>query len=128
VADGEFARAPFLQQAEDLGLPVVVRLKDNLPALHAAVRACFEGQPPQAVFQDGDDGVWDAEDFAPWETLRWATVRAIRYRQHKPDGRVFQADWLTNFSVRKLASRGLDRIAKSRWEIENQGFTDGKNR
>jgi len=130
VADGEFARAPFLHQADDLGLPVVVRLKDNLPELHAAVRARFDGQPPQAVFQDGDDWVevWDAEDFDPWETLRWGTVRAIRYRQHKPDERVFEADWLTNFSVRKLASPGLYRIAKSRWEIENQGFNDGKNR
>jgi hypothetical protein len=52
------------------------------------VRARFDGQPPQAVFQDGDDWVevWDAEDFDPWETLRWANVRALRYRQHKPTG------------------------------------------
>jgi hypothetical protein len=119
-----------LHRAEDLGLPVVVRLKDTLPQLHAAMRARFDRKPPQAVFQDGDDWVevWGAADFDPWETLRWGTVRAIRYRQHKPDGRMFEADCLTNFSVRKLTSRGLYRIAKSRWEIDNQGFNDGKNR
>ena len=55
-------------------------------------------------------------------------MRVLRYRQHKPDGTVIQAEWLTNFSQRKLASLSFYRIAKSRWEIENQGFNDGKNR
>jgi len=31
VVDGEFATAPFLHTVGDLGLWVVVRLKDNLP-------------------------------------------------------------------------------------------------
>jgi hypothetical protein len=130
VADGEFATAPFLHLAGDVGLPVVARLKDNLPELHAAVRARFDGQPPHAVFQEGEDWVevWDAEDFDPWEALRWETVRVMRYRQHKRDGTVFEADWLTDFPIRKLSTRSLYRIAKSRWEIENQGFNDGKNR
>jgi hypothetical protein len=130
VADGEFATAPFLHLAGDVGLPVVARLKDNLPELHAAVRARFDGQPPHAVFQDGEDWVevWDGEDFDPWEALRWETVRVMRYRQHKRDGTVFEADWLTDFPIRKLSTRSLYRIAKSRWEIENQGFNDGKNR
>ena len=72
--------------------------------------------------------IWDADDFAPWETLHWDRVRVIRYRQHKPDGTVIQADWLTNFSKRQAGSLSLYRIAKSRWEIENQGFNDAKNR
>lgn len=64
----------------------------------------------------------------PGETLQWPTVRVLRYRQHKRDGVVIQAEWLTNFSLRKLGSMSFYRIAKSRWEIENQGFNDGKNR
>ena len=52
----------------------------------------------------------------------------MRYRQHKPNGEVFQADWLRNFPKRKLNSWGLYGIGKSRWEIQNQGFNDGKNR
>jgi hypothetical protein len=55
-------------------------------------------------------------------------VRVLRYRQHKRDGTVIQAEWLTNFSMSKLDSLTFYRIAKSRWEIENQGFKDGKNR
>ena len=130
VGDGAYATAPFLHTTEAVGLPVVARLKENLPLLAAAVRARFDGQPPHAVFQAGDDRVevWDADDFDPWETLDWPTVRVLRYHQHKRDGTVIQAEWLTNFSLPNLDSLSFYRIAKSRWEIENQGFNDGKNR
>jgi hypothetical protein len=129
VVDGEFATAPFLHAAGDLGLPVVARLKDNLPELLAAAQKRFRHQPPQQVFSHGQDRVeiWDADDFDPWETLRWETVRVIRYRQRKPDGTVFEAYWLTNFPPQRVSSRALFRMAKSRWEVENQGFNDAKN-
>lgn len=130
VGDGECATAPFLHTTDEVALPVVARLKQNLPLLAAAVRARFDGQPTQAVYREGDHRVelWDADDFTPWETLDWPTVRVLRYRQHKPDGTVVQAEWLTDFPVAKLGSRSFFRLAKSRWEIENQGFNDGKNR
>ena len=130
VGDGEYATAPFLHTTDAVGLPVVARLKENLPLLAAAVRARFDGQPPHAVFQQGDDRVevWDADDFDAWETLNWPRVRVLRYRQHKPHGTVIQAEWLTNFPTSKLGSLSFYRMAKSRWEIENQGFNDGKNR
>jgi hypothetical protein len=44
--------------------------------------------------------------------LRWQTVRVMRYRQRHPDGEVVEAYVM----------------AKSRWQIENQGFNDAKNR
>src|SRR5271166_5258626 len=130
VGDGEYATAPFLHTTDDVGLPVVARLKENLPLLAAAVRARFDGQPPRAVFQEGDDQVevWDEDHFDPWETLNWPEVRVLRYRQHKRDGTVIQAEWLTDFPMAKLGSLSFYRIAKSRWEIENYGFNDGKNR
>jgi hypothetical protein len=130
VVDGNFATAPFLHAADRAGVPVVARLKDNLPELLAAVEKRFGHQPPTRVYRDGEDRVeiWDADDFDPWETLDWETVRVIRYRQHKPDGSVLQADWLTNFVPRQVGSLSLYHMAKSRWEIENQGFNDAKNR
>ena len=130
VADGEFARAPFLHEAGDLGLYVVVRLKNNLPELFAAAQKRFSRQPPHQVFRHGKDRVeiWDADDFDPWESLRWETVRVIRYRQYKPDGTVCEAYWLTDFPRHRVSSRTLFRMAKSRWEIENEGFNDAKNR
>jgi len=129
VVDGEFATAPFLHTAGDLGLPVVARLKANLPELLAQAEERFQHQPPTGAFRDGDDRVevWDAEDFDPWETLRWETVRVLRYRQHKSNGQVFEAYWLTNLPQRKVSSRSLFRMAKSRWEIENQGFNEAKS-
>jgi Transposase DDE domain len=130
VADGEFARAPFLHDAGDLGLSVVVRLKNNLPELFAAAQKRFRPQPPHQVFRHGKDRVeiWDADDFDPWDTLRWETVRVIRYRQYKPNGKVYEAYWLTDFPRQGVGSRAIFRMAKSRWEIENQGFNDAKNR
>jgi len=130
VVDGEFATAPFLHTADAVGLKVIARLKDNLPELMVAAQKRFRSQRPRFCFRDGPDRVeiWDADDFDPWETLRWETVRVIRYRQHKPNGEVIEAYWLTNFSARRVGSRSLYRMAKSRWEIENQGFNDAKNR
>jgi len=130
VADGDFATAPFLHDAGDLGLSVVARLKNNLPELLAAAQKRFLRQPPHQVFRQGKDRVeiWDADDFDPWETLRWETVRVVRYRQHKPDGTMYEAYWLTDFPRHRVSSRAIFRMAKSRWEIENQGFNDAKNR
>ena len=130
VVDGEFATAPFLHAAGKLGLPVVARLKPNLPELLAAAQKRFRSQPPKLTFRHGPDRVelWDAEDFDPWENLQWETVRVLRYRQQKPDGEVIEAFWLTNLSMQEVSSRVLFHRAKSRWEIENQGFNDAKNR
>ena len=130
VADGDFATAPFLHDVGDLGLSVVARLKNNLPDLFAAAQKRFLRQPPQQVFRHGKDRVeiWDADDFDPWETLRWETVRVVRYRQHKPNGTIYEAYWLTDFPRHQVGSRAIFRMAKSRWEIENQGFNDAKNR
>lgn len=130
VADGEFARAPFLHAAGDAGLRVVARLKDNLPELSEAAQRRFASKPPDRKFRDGGDNVeiWDADDFDPWTTLRWETVRVIRYRQYKPDGSVVEAYWLTDWAKSEAGSQAVYHMAKSRWEIENQGFNDGKNR
>jgi hypothetical protein len=129
VVDGEYATAPFLHACDDLGLPVVARLKGNLPELSQAARKRFSHQAPKLSFRFARDRVevWDADDFDPWQTLRWPTVRVLRYRQHKPDGSVIEAYWLTNLSPRRVSTRSLFGMAKSRWEIENQGFNEAKN-
>jgi len=130
VADGEYATAPFLHAVGKLDLNVVARLKGNLPELFNAARKRFERQRPHDVFRHGDDRieVWDADDFDPWETLSWQTVRVLRYRQHKPNGHLVEAYWLTDFSMRKVGSESLFSLCKSRWKIENEVFNDGKNR
>ncbi len=128
VVDGEFATAPFLHLVGALGLRVVARLKGNLPELFGAAQARFAGQPPTQTCTVGADRVelWDADDFDPWESLRWPTVRVLRYRQYKPEGTVVEAYWLTDFPVARVRSPTLYRLAKSRWEVENQGFNEGK--
>jgi len=130
VVDGKFASAPFLHTADRVKIPILARLKENLPELSAAVQARFGQPPPKESFQFGEDWieVWDADDFDPWSSLNWPTVRVLRYRQHKKDGTIIQADWLTNFPIARLGTRSFFKLAKSRWEIENQGFNDGKNR
>lgn len=130
VVDGEYATAPFLHTACALGLHPVARLKNNLPDLMAAAAARFATMTPTSVQQINGDEVelWDADDFDPWQQLQWPTVRVLRYRQHRPDGSVCEAYWLTNWSIRKVGSASLYRMAKSRWEVENQAFNDCKSR
>jgi hypothetical protein len=130
VADGQYATAPFLHDVGNLGLCVVARLKNNLPELFAAAQKRFLPQAPHQVFDHGKDRVeiWDADDFDPWQSLSWKTVRVVRYRQHTSDGTVHEAYWLTDSSRHRVSSRAIFRMAKSRWEIENQGFNDAKNR
>jgi hypothetical protein len=128
VVDGGFATAPFLHAAGDLGLPVVARLKGNLPELLQAAQKPFSRQSPKRTLRAGRDRreVWGADDFDPWESLRWPTMRVLYYRQHKPKGEVIEAYWLSNFSPQQVSPRSLFRMAKSRWEIENQGFNEAK--
>lgn len=130
VVDGEFATAPFLHTADAVGLRVIARLKLNLPELLHAAEARFGHRPPSRVFKNGSDRIeiWDADDFDPWDALDWKTVRVIRYRQHKADGTIIEAYWLTNFSIHRVGSESLYRMAKARWEVENQGFNVAKNR
>jgi hypothetical protein len=130
AGDGEYATAPFLNLARRKGIKVVARLKGNLPTLFAAAQARFSAVPPSRTFDHGRDKVeiWDADDFDPWDGLVWETVRVIRYRQTKPDGLVVEAYWLTDWEIEVVDSIGVFKMAKSRWEIENQGFNDGKNR
>ena len=130
VVDGEFATAPFLHAAGKAGWPVVARLKDNLPELSRAVEQRFGSRPADLEFREGTDRVqiWDADDLDPWEGLQWDTVRVIRYRQQHRSGEVVEADWLTNLSSPRISRRCLYSMAKSRWQIENEGFNDAKNR
>jgi len=130
VVDGEFATAPFLHCVGDVGLRVVARWKGNLPELFQAAQRRFRARPPHTTFRDGPDRVevWDADDFDPWEDLRWETVRVIFYRQHKPHGELIEAFWLTDFPSPSVGSHSLYDMAKSRWEIENQGFNEANNR
>ena len=130
VVDGGFATAPFLHAAGEAGWPVLARLKDNLPELFQAAQRRFRSSKPDLEFREGTDRVeiWDADDFDPWESLQWDTVRVIRYRQHHADGEIVEAYWLTNFPSTAMSRRCLYTMAKSRWQIENQGFNDAKNR
>jgi len=75
--------------------------------LFAAAQKRFRGQPPQQVFRHGKDWVelWDADDFDPWEALRWETVRVIFYRQHTPDDTVIEANSISRPMRRKPGSR-----------------------
>lgn len=130
VADGYYAGAPFLNQLAAWGLPTLVRLKSNLPELFTAAQQRFATQPSKLTIQRGADRIeiWDASDFDPWEGLDWETVRVLRYRQHQPGGQLIEAYWLTNLPWQRVGSERLYDFAKSRWEIENQGFNDAKNR
>jgi hypothetical protein len=130
VGDAKYGAASFLNAVTDLRLHAVVRLKDNLPDLHGRAVARFNSRPPDRHIQhEGVDvEIWDDETFQPWEGLSWPSVRVLRYRYTSRKGEVVDAYWLTDYAPQSIGSEPLFKLAKSRWEIENQGFNDAKNR
>jgi hypothetical protein len=128
VADAKYGAASFLNEVTGLGLHAVVRLKDNLPDLHSRATARFAGRAPDATVEHRGETVelWDDETFAPWEGLEWSFVRVLRYRHRSAKGEIVDAYWLTSFPKSTISSAALFRLAKSRWEIENQGFNEAK--
>jgi hypothetical protein len=133
VVDGLYDGAPFLQLVRELGLHLVVALKDNMPELLEHAHARFQNQPPSGSFPYRGERVeyWDAEDVEASSTLPYASVRVLRYRQYgmgrNGQPAVLEAYWLTSFSKRRLGSRALFLACKSRWQIENQDFNVAKN-
>lgn len=130
VADAKFAAATFLNEATRLGLHAVVRLKDNVPSLFDRASARFHSRAHDTVIDYRGEPVeiWDDETFEPWEGLGWKFVRVIRYRYRSAKGEVVDAYWLTDYSQECVSSMSLFRLAKSRWEIENEGFNEAKTR
>ena len=130
VVDGLYAGVPFIELAESLGLAVVIGLKDNLPELYRSAQERFRDRPPCTCFahQGGQVEIWDGDDFEPWGDLAWSSVRVVRYRQVRSDGKTFEAYWLTSFSSKRVGPRALFHLCKSRWGIENHTFNDAKNR
>jgi hypothetical protein len=130
VADAKFAAAPFLNEVVELGLHAVVRLKDNVPSLFDRAVARFNSRPHDSTLDHHGEPVeiWDDQTFEPWEGLEWKFVRVLRYRYRSPKGEIVDAYWLTNYSQHAISSMSLFRLAKSRWEIENEGFNEAKTR
>lgn len=130
VADAKYAAAPFLNEAARLGLHAIVRLKDNVPGLLGRATVRFNSRTPDTVIDHHGEPVeiWSDDTFEPWEGLEWKFVRVLRYRYRSPRGEVVDAYWLTNYSQQDISSTSLFRLAKSRWEIENEGFNEAKTR
>ena len=130
VLDSLYGGAPFVMLVQRQGLDMIVELKGNMPDLLENARTRFKGQPPGDSFPHRGEQVelWDADDVEASETLPWDSVRVLHYRRTRRDGNVIEGYCYTTFSQRTVGSRGLFRMRSSRWEIENQGFNDAKNR
>lgn len=130
VGDALYATAPFLHLADSLGLYSVVRLNELHPGLLREAEERFAEQRPIESFKLGNDHIeiWDAADFDAWRSLDWPWLRIVRYRQIAPDASLTEAYWITNIPPEHAGARTIFSLAKSRWEIENQGFNDAKNR
>lgn len=81
-------------------------LNGNRPQLYEAAYARFPSLTKNAV-PPGVDSVeaWDAEDFDPWSSLRWGSVRLTVHRQRKPEGPVVAAYWLPDYAIQEVDSQ-----------------------
>jgi hypothetical protein len=54
--------------------------------------------------------------------------RVTYYGQHKSNGEIIEAYWLTDFAIKQASARSRFKIVMIHWKIENQGFNDAKTR
>jgi hypothetical protein len=127
VVDGTFATEPFLQVSDEMEIPVVARLKENIPTLLASVKKRFDrcASPLTIKHKNHRVELWDDDAFEPWDSCPSNSVRVIRYIQHTKPAPIV-AEWITNIPTKTVGTASVLKMAKSRWEIENQRFNEAK--
>ena len=131
VADGDYATAPFLHDAGDLGLsrrrpleeqsPRIVRGRpEKISRASLPIKSSATGR---TGWKSGMPTTSTLGKRCVGKRCGWFVIAST-----SPTARSCEAYWLTDFPRHRVSSRAIFRMAKSRWEIENQGFNDAKNR
>jgi len=119
VVDGGYATAPFLHAS--IAPHSHHRSPQGQPPGTFSIRGTrFAAASPTRVYRDGKDRleIWDADDFAPWETLRWDRVSRHPLSPTQTGSDHGPSPVVDQLPSRRVGSLSLYHLAKSRWEIE----------
>jgi hypothetical protein len=134
LADGLYARAPFIKMVLEKEKGVIAVLKDERRDLLQDARSLFESKEPSIVYEDG--GVtyqcWDIEHFTSWEQMdrEMRVVRSLEtktvHRQRTKTDETTTSEWIwaATGSIKDMATKVFVKIAHRRWDIEEYGFNE----
>jgi hypothetical protein len=134
LADGLYARAPFIKMVLKNRKGMIAVLKDERRDLLQDARGLFASTEPCITYED--NGItyqcWDIEHFTSWEQMdrEMRVVRSLEtktvHRQRTETDETITSEWIwaATCSIRDMATKILVKIAHHRWDIEEQGFNE----
>lgn len=133
LADGLYARAPFLNFLIDHGKQVLVVLKEERRDLYQDVRGLWPLVVPQkGEYRSRDCLWWDIPHLTSWRGVS-APLRVVRseetYSVRRQAHKLVEQEhatwvWVTTLSPAQASTELVVRLGHARWDIENYGFNE----
>jgi hypothetical protein len=133
LADGLYARAPFLNFLIAHGKHVLVVLKEERRDLYQDVMGLLPGMTPQqGQYRSRDCRWWDVPDLTSWPEVS-VPLRVVRSEEtysvrRQVNGQVEQEHatwmWVTSLPAAQASTQRVVRLGHARWDIENYGFNE----
>jgi hypothetical protein len=133
VADGLYARAPFLNFLIACGKQVLLVLKDERRDLYQDVMGLWPRMTPQkGQYRSRDCLWWDVSDLTSWPQVR-VPLRVVRSQEtyavrrqvsHLVSEERAEWMWVTTLSTTQACTELVVRLGHARWDIENYGFNE----
>lgn len=133
LADGLYARAPFVHTVLSRGKDVVIVLKDERRELLQDARGLFASLPPRSKVEGRTERLcWDEDGFTSWVDLN-RPVRVVRSLETRTcrrqldrveETRTSDWFWVTTLSPHRASTATVIALGHQRWAIENQGFNE----
>jgi len=131
LADGLYARAPFLNFLLEHSKQVLVVLKEERRDLYQDVRGLWPVMTPQkGQYRSRECRWWDVPHLTSWPEVS-VPLRVVRSEEtwsvrRQLSGQVEQEHatwvWATTLSLTQASTELVVRLGHIRWDIENQGF------
>lgn len=136
LADGLYAKAPFVNLLLAHGKHALVVLKDERRDLYQDASGLFAVTPPQqGRYRSRECWWWDVPDLTTWPQVN-APLRVIRSqetwkvrRQASDHVETLTAEWVwaTTLSTAQASTEQALALGHRRWDIENYGFNELAN-
>lgn len=133
LADGLYARAPFLKLALKHDKDVIAVLKDDRRDVLKDAKGLLKEVTPE-FFRNGNTEIkcWDMENFTSWPQVGHS-VRVVitaerksvrRQKTKKIHWEASEWAWVTTMPKKDLDTKTFVKFAHGRWKIENEGFNE----
>lgn len=132
LADGLYARAPFLNLALEYSKDVIAVLKDDRRDLLQDAIGIFNSLEPQITqYKNTHCKYWDVEHFNTWtqidrevRVVRSLETTTIRHQSGVVEEKISDWVWVTTFSQENVSAETVVNFGHKRWDIENKELNE----